>query len=332
MKYLAIFLSFFLTTNLFAQIENFKLYQSAINKAELNLVAGKKQEALIQYYSILTAGEGNFSKDIYNALLVADELQSTDTFFVLLNMLVPKGLSKEALNSINAFVKYHHDKRWDFFLRENQRYILLDNDLRQKMDSLHIKDQYFRIMEGSYNKYQDTITKIDSSNMHFLFSLIQQNRFPGENRIGVQSISGSQGYDIVFHHYTQQTSLNKKLPKITPLLVNLVLQGKILPNKCAEWLELQDGEFSAGVFDVCGFSVNGKQSPYYIPTYSEKRKMIIEEYRKWLCMESLDEYYQKFLFVIQHPEAPYIFDIHKNIFDTDEKMMGSFIKNMKELK
>ena len=316
--------------NLNAQIENYLIYQKGINQAELNLIRGKKAESLNNYYSILTTSKGNFCKDIYNALLLSSELSKTDTFFVLLDLLIPKGLENSYINS--HFKKFHKYSQWDLFLTKNKVQPNIKHELKAKIDSLGVIDQKFRIKKGSYKIYEDTIRIIDSLNMDYIFELIASNQFPGERDIGVNNFAGRQGYDIVFHHYTQSTSLDKNKYKITPLLVNLVLQGKLLPNKASHWLEMQNGEFTAGVFDVLCFDVNGKETAHFVPKYDKRKKVIINEYRKWLGMESLDEYYEKFRFQINNPKSNYIFDLQRNILTVNDEVFKKFTSNMIELR
>ena len=313
---------------LFGQIKNIRNYQENINNAELSLIAGNKSIALNEYYTTLIKSEGNFCKDIYNAT----ELTKKDTFFVFLNLLTTKGLTNSYINGLTEFSQFHKDPKWIAFLKDNQNYNGINKELKAQIDSLHDIDQFFRTKDGSYKVYGDTIKQIDRKNMLFMYSLITANEFPGEHDIGVNSVSGDQGYDILFHHYTQSTSVNKRLVKITPLLVNLVLQGKILPNKCSDWLEMQDGEFKAGVFGIKSFKINGKQTGYFRPAYDFIQKLIIDEYRKWLCLETLEDYYKKFTFVISNPDSKYKFDIRRNIYEVDENMYNILSKNMIEIK
>ena len=339
MKKLILILFIFINIPIFAQIANFKNYQQAINKAELYLVENKKQEALHIYFETLKNSKGNFCKDIYNALLLANELNENKMFFKLLNLLKSKGLENDYIVGLEEFKNLHNEKKWKQFLSENQNQVVINKKFRADIDSLYQKDQYFRRFKDAYKIYGDTIKKIDSINMDYIFDLIAKNNFPGEVEIGVSSFLtknsqlGTQGYDIVFHHYTQTCSINKKLVKITPILVNLVLKGKIRPNKCAHWIEMQGGDFKAGIFDIARFSVNGKKTPFYIPNYSNKQKIIIDEYRKWLCLEPIEDYYKKFMFKINHSETKYIFDIAPNTFEIpDENIVKSITSSMIELK
>lgn len=330
MKKIFTIIGIFLCSSLFGQIEDYLNYQIKINQAELNLVRGNKIESLNNYYLILTSSNGNFCKDVYNALLLSSELSKRDTFFTLLSLLLPKGLENSYINK--QFEEFHKFPEWKKFLNENESPSNINKPLKAQIDSLGIIDQEFRIKKGSYEVYGDTIKTIDSLNMELLFELIALNQFPGESEIGVNNFSGRQGYDIIFHHYTQSASIDETKDKITPLLINLVLQGKLLPNKASHWLEMQNGEFTTGVFDVLSFIVNGQETGYFVPDYDKRKIIIINEYRKWLGMETLDEYYEKFLFKINIPESKYIFDIQRSIFNVDSEMFEKITKNLKELK
>ena len=262
-------------------------------------------------------------------MLISNEINHIDTFYNLLDLLLAKGLDNESLKK-NIIKPPNTDERWESFLSANNVSTVKDELLRSKIDSLHFIDQYFRKKEGSYKTYGDTIKIIDSLNMDFLYNLVLNDQFPVELEIGVRNFASRQGYDIVFHHYAQGTSENMK-QKITPIIINLVLQGKILPNKAAQWLELQNDEFSAGVFDILSFKVDNKSTDYYVSNYTKERKLYINQYRKLLGMESLDEYHKKFIFKLNNPSSKYIFDLQKNIFHLDKDTFEKVIKGMRRL-
>jgi hypothetical protein len=128
---------------LFGQIKNVRDYQENINNAELSLIAGNKAVALNIYYSILTTSEGNFCKDIYNAMLLSAELFKKDTFFVFLNLLTTKGLTNSYINELTEFNQFHKDSKWIAFLKDNQNYNGINKELKSQIDSLHDIDQFF---------------------------------------------------------------------------------------------------------------------------------------------------------------------------------------------
>lgn len=319
-----------------SQISNFKEYQANINIAELLYISGDKSGSLKKYYTTLTSNKGNFIKDIYNALLIADEVQSKDTFFKILPLLYIKGLKNSILIEKKEFQKYHSDERWLAFLKTNEKYICPNPLLKARIDSLRQKDQEFRKMAGSYKVYGDTIKKIDSLNMLFIYTLVEQGIFPGEDEIGVNNFSGTQNYDIVFHHYTQSTSLdsNKRKPKITSIIVNLVQQGKLIPNRASHWMEMQNSDFKGGVFDVLNFVINDKETGYYVAKMSYEQSIVVEECRKWIGLEPLKDYYKKFLYKLHNPNSALNFDILRNTFHMgkDEEGFKKMIENMMPIK
>lgn len=321
------------STSIFSQIKDFRHYQESINKAELHLVSDNKIQALNTYYDLLTTSDGNFSKDIYNSLLLAKELNRLDTLFIILDLAKFKNFDNDYLNGLEEFSDLHKNVKWQEFINSNNNVIYVDTSLRNRMNALHTRDQFFRKKEGSYEVYGDTIRKIDSINMDYLFSLVSNAGLPGEKEIGANDFWGGQGYDIVIHHYMQNRSKNRKLINITPILVNQVLEGRIHPNKCALWLELQGGEFTAGVFEVSRVSFEDKISRYYYPPYSKEKKLIIDEYRKWICLEPIEDYYKKVLFVTNNENNLYKFDIRPSTYQmTSETAFLNFQIRMVELK
>lgn len=315
----------------FGQIDNYLAYQKSIHAAELHLVRGQNKEALNKYQEVLIPSEGNFVKDVYNALLVADELGETVCFFELVDLLLPKDLDQNYLNSFSVFQKWQADPRWLAFLKANQQTQAKKPKLKTTLNQLATDDQFFRVKDGSYDVYGDTIKHIDSVNMRFLLDLIANNEFPGEAMIGAQDVRGNQPLDVLFHHYCQSTSLDSKKAKITDELVQLVQTGKILPNKCGHWLEMQNSGFNAGAFDVMGFKVDGVISDWYVPVLSKEDAAVVAQTRKFLGMEPLEEYYEKIRFDLEDTGADYVFDATRSIFELDQASVELITKNMKKL-
>lgn len=313
------------------QIQNYRAYQKSIHAAELYLVRGQKEEALNKYQEILVGSDENFAKDIYNALLVAGELGETVCFFELVDLLLSKGFEQNYLNSLAVFKKRENDPRWLAFLETNAKTDVKQPGLKAKLSQLAQDDQFFRVKDGSYDVYGDTIKHIDSVNMRFLLNLIANNEFPGEVMIGTQNVRGKQPVDILLHHYCQSTSLDSKKAKITDELVELVQMGKILPNKCAHWLEMQNGAFNAGTFEVMGFKVDGVISDWYVPIMSKENAAVVSQTRQLLWMEPLEEYYEKIKFDLENVRVDYVFDVTRSIFEIDQAQMELFTKNMRKL-
>jgi len=333
MKCFTLIISILFWIKVEAQIKNFCNYQKSINEAELNIIANQQCKALDIYYKTLTTSKGNFCKDIYNALILANELNKTDTFFTLLQFIHTKGLSNEYLNSLEVFSKFHSDTRWQEFLIKNEHHPNIDWKLRAKIDSLCYKDQYFRKKEGSYKVYGDTIEKIDDENIAFLLKLMEKNRFPGEDDIGVENIRGEKGYDIVLLHHMQRRSKNKNLINITSHLINLLKEGKLPPNTASSWMSFHNGGYNSGTEEVVNFNIEetGIETKFYKTKYTPEQKEQREKIRKELCLEPLENYYKKLIYKIENPNSPYAFDIRINKFSVTEATYKSFIKNMEEL-
>ena len=321
------FIIIFLVSNTYGQIKDCSNYQESINNAELNAIKGNTQEALNIYYSLLTKSDGNFSKDIYNSLILANELKKYDTLFTLLELVKQKNFDNEYLLGLTEFSNLHSHPKWQKFISTNNQVIYIDTLLKQKINNLHSLDQYFRVKEGSYQTYGDTIRKIDSLNMAYILSLITKNGLPGEKEIGAQNFRGSQGYDIVIHHHCQSisqsesqrirsgTAPKKDLIVMTPILIEQAKLGRILPNKCAQYLEYQNNGFNAGVFDVFRYSYNNDYSDWFAPKYDEHKKESINKSRMSIFLEPLEDYYKKVIYKTSNKNSKLIFDIRLNTFN-----------------
>ena len=328
---LLLFLFLIVSIPAFGQIQNYREYQKDIHTAELHLARGQKQKALDKYQEVLIGSEENFAKDVYNALLVADELGETECFFELVNLLLPKGLEHDYLKSLEVFKRWEADPRWLAFLKANEQSKVKEPKLKATLDQLARDDQFFRTKDGSYDVYGDTIKHIDSVNMRFLLNLIANDKFPGETMIGARNVRGKQPVDIILHHYCQSTSLDSERATITDELVDLVQMGKILPNKCGLWLEMQNSGFNAGVFDVLGFKIDGVLSDWFVPILNKEDATEVAQTRQLLGMEPLEEYYEKIRFNLQNTGSDYVFDISKSIFELDQAQVELITKNMRKL-
>ena len=120
---------------------------------------------------------------------------------------------------------------------------------------------------------------------------------------------------------------------MTPFLINQVLDGRMRPNLCAHNLEMQNGEFKAGTFDVIRFKFEDNYSEILVPSYSKQKRAMIEEFRKWICLESLDDYYKKAKYFIKVNNQKYKFDVYNNVFNvTTENDLTQKRNGMIELK
>jgi hypothetical protein len=311
----------FVKSNTYGQIKDFEQYQKIINNAELNAIKGSKQEALDIYYNLLIKSEGNFSKDIYNALILANHLEKFDTFYTLLELVKKKNFDNEYLLGLSEFSNLHANRKWKKFINSNNKVIYIDTLLRQKIEDLAYRDQYFRNKEGSYQVYGDTIRKIDSLNMAFLLPLIAKNGLPGEKEIGARNFNGWQGYDIVIRHYCQvysqsesqrsrsKSAAKKDLIVLTPILIEQIKKGRVLPNKFTDNIELQNDGFKSGNRDIGRYSYNNNYSDYFIPKYDKYDKVLIAQSRKSVYLEPLEDYYKKVIYVIKGNSLKLLFDV-----------------------
>ncbi|SER36200.1 hypothetical protein [Neolewinella agarilytica] len=316
---------------LFAQIANYPHYQKAIHQAEIQLVRGDKTKALSLYRDILSTSKGNFVKDVYNALLLAVELEDANAFFGHLDLLLPKGLPNEYLMEVEKFSAYRSDPRWSDFMERNRMDNGIDQPMRDTMKQIQRLDQLYRKKKGSYRVYGDTIAAIDSMHVDYLLGLLEAGRFPGEDEIGVVNLRGKQYYDIALLHYTQSVGVNPSRPKITPFLLNLVFEGKILPNKCAAWLESQNDGFEAGSRSTYSFIVEGKKTDFYFDKFSGRKLILLNQYRKLLHLESLEEYREKVKYVLLNPDSPFVFDVRFNTLESSKELFERLSSYMEKV-
>lgn len=320
-----------LVSEVFGQIIDFREYQRDINSAELLIVDNNEIEAFNIYYNLLVESNGNFTKDIYNSLILATKLSEKTKFYELLNLLLTKNLSSDYIENDSTFIHFHNDEKWNHFINRNNTTVASNVRLRNSIDSMFKADQIFRGRADSYTTFLDTIIKIDSSNLNFLSQLIINDQFPSEDDIGVNNFNGGTGYDIIFHHNMQSTNKSKNKQKYSALIIGLARSGKIPPNRAAYWIGLANGDYSSGVNQVYRFKRPNGKLETYVERYSDLEKAIVNAYRDIICAESLSDYYKKVIYVINHPNSRYLFDIKFSMFELDDEMINRLTSKMNKL-
>lgn len=308
-------------TSLFSQIDNYPKYRELINQAESHLISNKKDSALLIYQNAFTSIKGNHVKDIYNSLNLAYELNKKDSFFKLLDLMIIKDLDSEIIKK--KFEKYHEDPRWTDFIKRNDAYLAPKRHLKLKFDSLHVIDQKFRTMLGSYKVYGDTINKIDSLNHLFLQALCDNNEFPGEDEMGVSNFSGRPGCDIVFTHLGQRFSKKRSRPNMIKEILKLTQEGRIQPNIAMSWIGHHGTKkYRYGSIDVFCFKRNTPIQDFRITKINDESIELFNDNRSEIGLPSICQYLKQFKYQ-QESKKPYILSARVNIFSGMDKSMKS---------
>jgi hypothetical protein len=309
-KYFIVFLGLLSFSDfLTAQVDYTKTYYPLIMKAESAILDSNYQVSLSWYQQAFQRVPHGFARDHYNALICAVELGQFDIAFQLLDSLVAKGVKKSIFEKSVPLQALRKHPKWNFFIQtfEQKSFELNRNKnrhLKQILAGIDFLDQEFRSKKGSYKLYRDTINQIDKRNVQLLVQLIQQYGFPNEHLIGIESPFdiGLVSY-IVFHHQCQKMSMGIHDFDFTDEMIKAVQKGELNPHQMCFWLSLQNrAAYQFGGTGIYQLFHKAKVTGYMVDKYSEKTKIVINQKRKELGIENLNEFYKKILFKIHQDQ------------------------------
>ena len=243
------------------ELTNKKLikYYELINRAENEIIHKNLDQANILYRAALISIKQPPSKDIYNSMQVA--LQIND---------IPMAISQ--YGSLKC-LGYPFDN--DFFAehfktisyKEITCITKFDMGYKKILDSLYDIDQSTRrLAKGDYTNYQKEITKDDSITSVNLLRLIQKKGFPNEYNIGIDfkgDVSFQKFYLIIWHQFAQNRYSSQKI-NFTKEISKALNAGKISPENAAFLYDLSNGttNFSSPHFEIMEFlTSNGSIEP-----------------------------------------------------------------------
>ena len=160
-------------------------YYEGVNRAEMHIVGGMYEKAGQAYDEAFSYRDLPFGIDVYNRGVCAVILRDYDRATEMFEILVTHGYPLDSLKTTETFSEYFRSSAGRK-LNESAPTIKYkyNRELRNTFDSLRAADQEFRVMEGSYAVYDDTIAKINESNARFAKQLILEDGFPSEERVG----------------------------------------------------------------------------------------------------------------------------------------------------
>lgn len=284
------------TSPVLAQNNKFIDYYTITNRAELQVVDSLYAEALTTYESGFKLVPFPFAHDYYNAAVCAVLSKNTDKAFYFLDRLVAKGLEMNDFDSA-VFDPLKNEKKWRHFVKtypsKRKKHLnSINKELRGEFELMKEQDQYFRIKEGSYEVYRDTIFKIDSNNVVKFLRTVEKYGFPDEQMIGTDNIYGVMPYDIVLMHNAQHASRYYYMQignEVSKTLLQAVYEGKFSPEAYASLVDNASENQSYG--SMAYIRINGKLEP--APPKSDD---YVDKNRVKIGLGTRDELRRKVLF------------------------------------
>ena len=316
------------------QADYISSYYPQIYKAENAIVENNLPNALTLYRSTFKSVNRVFAIDVVNATVCAIKLDSQAIAFEFLHKLILKGISEEFLSEFKGFEELRDKKQWSELLAKYdsiQLTVQYNDKLNDQLDSLSAIDQKFRIAQGSYSKYGDTIAKIDKSNVLFFRQVISIFGYPNEHIFGTKYPSIGFPGSIVLHHYCQSMSLDSSgsMFNFETDFINAIKNGELDPHRMAQLIRMQ-GKYAPEIGQNCVYqlSLNGEKTVALREKISPDNISIFEENRANFGLESLDSYFYKANFALFHPRAKDFNFIRYTItqnFDCDEETYNKLL-------
>lgn len=261
-KIIFIFIVFFTSIDGFGQglSEDLRNYYTFVNQAEICVVNADYKKAILHYEQAFQNKKNPFLVDIHNQALCSALLYQDDLAQENLRLLVAYGYRLEQLMNIDGFnAIIDRDFKGELRELENAEKMPYDFELRQVYDSLLIADQEFRLLEGSYAVYGDTIASIDHSARRKVLELIAKHGFPTEHLIGVHLDFDYEPFKMIVIH-SQVGSTTEDTIHFIETLFDAVYAGDLDSRVGAQLLVGAMGNDIYGI-DLTGLVRYGYEDP-----------------------------------------------------------------------
>lgn len=183
---------------------NIKQYSYYTNLAELAIVDSSYNQALSFYDSAFCHILSPFLRDRFNELVCNAITGDYEKCRTQIMYLFGKGLNRDLIRDNQAFSSFLASTygRDILELNVNPTYNI---ELRATYDSIFEADQFFRRLHprNYHDFYNDTINKIDASNVNLMNQLILKYGWPTIDLIGVSEIYTHQ-YEIIIVHQSDR--------------------------------------------------------------------------------------------------------------------------------
>ena len=292
-KVLITCLIFLLFSNTFALNSNFLEYSKNTNHAELNIMEGKLQEALLFYDSAFILFQQPLSKDIHNAIICSKKIKDEQMMKKYLDLMIttktlhPNYYKKEGLSKyLSKEKKQEIKKKYSDKIR-NEAYIFI-----QKLSK---QDQAIRTSKN-YTVNRHLINEVDSLTLKKYLNYFGDS-FPGENLVINYPCTKREDF-VLFWHWSQAGR------DVMLLLKELVEELKFVNVDFAYLDEQRHGSqlYKSKYALVAQTSTKRKTTPI---NRSQEEIVEIDKNRAKIGLDSYDEYVKKIDFFKKNKEFCY---------------------------
>lgn len=309
-----------------AQENNIAIYFDLVNKAEIAICQSNYKTGLGYYQKAFRFHHEPFTKDYHNALICSvynkDYKTAKECYIKLAERNYYLFDLREALSDIVDLKEWKKLESLDIPVKINFEY-------QEKLEALVKRDQDIRnysIKKNPNNHYEhnkDTIMYIDSLNLAEFKELVKEYGFPTEDKIG------NTYYTLILLH-----NLQWKRNNLNDFLYQETQKGNFHPYRYAKlydyWVHNYNeeglGKGEHYMIEVA-FMINDQFFIEYTP-----QKQEINEFRKNIYIESLDDYYTQINFTRNNHLFKFVAKgAIMNWIGMDDKTANELIGNLKRL-
>lgn len=281
-------------------------YTRLINNAEMAIIDSSYQLAISYYDSASQNIDTPFAKDRYNGAVCLALQGNFERCQTSLLYLLGKGLEWNLIKNNPAFIKFIKSEYGKRLLEINIE-PTYNTAMRRVYDSIYEADQYFRKLHPrNYHDYfNDTVRKIDATNVKCMNDLIIKFGWPTEDLIGINT-PGVQQYETIIIH---QSNLKYQIYNYSSDILFFYRMCLIEPNKAQYLISRSDNTnicsvMDAGLVTIVYDSLNifndEDLTPFLYKTgfykISNEIKMNIDQERRLFGLEPIDDFRRKALF------------------------------------
>lgn len=258
--------------------QSVKEYRSKILLAEDLILQNNYKEALETYIQAFSSHDF-YSRDIYNALALADHMNDSDRFSKILQYYNKKCITKETLLS-DPLVRKH----------------MASEAVRNTIESFDCTLGSSDIVSFEEYKQLKSLTSEPEKNEKIIRRIVEKKvkkwiknkvLLPTENETHLLSIKGEQLHDIFISIYCRNRAENRGLNPATDWLLKQVEAGRLEPNKAAHWIDVQNDKFKTGTIGMSRGTKNfNKDLRLYTREFIEeinanREKLLLDPFETW---------------------------------------------------
>jgi hypothetical protein len=283
-------------------------YHSSVLNAERCLISNKLDSSLYYYNLSFNKLKNPFSRDLYNASVVAVKTGKNKLANKFLTRIIELGAEVNILSENKVLEKYFKNDGKIFYQNAHNIRPTYNTKFRTEIKQMFERDQYYRLKRNGNKAYIDSIKVADAQNIKSLLNFINKNGFPTESLIGIDSKAYEVAYIsvILFH----QGNGAEQQYNFSDIIIDNVKKGT-LDNRLGNDLFNRNSGFYS--FDYMRFElvkvidstkpatrrnnyVLIDSSKWGFMPYSEKEIQKIDQSRKAFFLDDYKTHLQKILF------------------------------------